>query len=169
MDFNLDFKLPQDSRLAAGEEDGQIFEVAILGGGPAGMTAAVYTSRKQLSTVLISPDLGGQVLTTSGVENYMGFQYVTGPKLAIKFSGQIQQFPIKLAQGERAVRVIEKENMITIYTDADREVKCRTLIIATGKSQDNYVCPAKNSIGDAVFPIVRFVMGHFLKRNQWLS
>jgi alkyl hydroperoxide reductase subunit F len=133
MGLKLDFKLPLETGLKKGEEKNLIFDVAILGGGPAGMTAAVYTARKQLSTVLISPDLGGQVLETSGIENYLGYQYVTGPELALKFSEQIQQFPLKLAQGERIDQVRKIDDIFNLKTDANREIKSRSLIIATGK------------------------------------
>ncbi len=49
-------------------------ELIIIGGGPAGMTAAVYAARKRIDALLLSKDIGGQVLTTTGVENYMGYQ-----------------------------------------------------------------------------------------------
>lgn len=132
MEFNLN--LPGNTGLAPGEEAGKVFDLAILGGGPAGLTAAVYAMRKQIETVLISPDLGGQVLKTSGVENYMGYQYVTGPELGEKFSEQIRQFPIKLAVGESVTAVGQSpDTTFWMRTDAGREVKSRALILATGK------------------------------------
>ena len=51
-------------------------DLAIIGGGPAGMTAAVYAARKKLDGLLVSRDLGGQVVLTMGVENYMGYQFI---------------------------------------------------------------------------------------------
>lgn len=132
LDFNL--TLPSTSVLQAGEEKQQTFDLAILGAGPAGLTAAVYALRKQLNTILISPDLGGQVLKTSGVENYMGYQYITGPELSQKFSEQVQQFPLKFLEGENAVNVKPGVNdRFLIRTDGEREIESRTLILATGK------------------------------------
>jgi NADH-dependent peroxiredoxin subunit F len=132
LEFKLD--LPADSALKAGEERGQLFDLAILGGGPAGMTAAVYASRKQMHTVLVSPDLGGQVLTTSGIENYPGYQYITGAELSHKFSEQIRRFPLKLVLGE-SVTAVEQgdDNFFRVRTNAEREIHSRTLILATGK------------------------------------
>lgn len=132
----LDFKLelPQTAQLNPGEELKQVFDVIILGAGPAGMTAAVYCSRKQLNTLVLTPDLGGQVLWTSGVENYMGYQYITGPELVAKFSEQIRQFPLKLVNNERAVAVEETpEHRFRVRSDNGRWFTGRTLILATGK------------------------------------
>lgn len=131
MDFILN--LPQTSGLKSGEEQGKVFDLAILGGGPAGMTAAVYALRKELDLVLISPDLGGQVQWTSGVENYLGYQYITGPELAQKFSSQVQLFPVKLVVGESAVHAEQAGDEFTVQTDGGREVRSRALILATGK------------------------------------
>ena len=58
-----------------------MYELIIIGAGPAGMTAAVYAARKRINALLLSKDLGGQPLTTVGIENYMGYQYIEGPEL----------------------------------------------------------------------------------------
>jgi len=60
-------------------------DLMIIGGGPAGMTAAVYAARKKLKTLLISKDIGGQPNLTSGIENYMGYQFIEGLELMQKF------------------------------------------------------------------------------------
>jgi alkyl hydroperoxide reductase subunit F len=71
-----------------------MYELIIVGGGPAGMAAAVYAARKQLNTLLISSDIGGQVNLTNGVENYLGYQFIEGDELISKFQQQVNQFPI---------------------------------------------------------------------------
>ena len=58
-----------------------MYQLIIIGAGPAGMTAAVYAARKKINTLLLSKDFGGQPLNTSSVENYMGYQYIEGPEL----------------------------------------------------------------------------------------
>ena len=63
-----------------------MYELIIIGGGPAGMTAAVYAARKKLNTSLISKDIGGQVNWTMGIENYMGYQFIEGVELIRKFA-----------------------------------------------------------------------------------
>ena len=68
-----------------------MYELIIIGAGPAGMTAAVYAARKRLNTLLVSYDVGGQVLWTADVENYMGYQFIEGPELMQKFEEQVKQ------------------------------------------------------------------------------
>jgi len=76
-------------------EQDKPYDIIIVGGGPAGMTAAVYSARKQIRTLLISVDaIGGQLLWTSEIENYMGYQYISGKELTEKFRSQMEQFPI---------------------------------------------------------------------------
>ena len=58
----------------------KIYDVAIVGAGPAGMTAAVYSARKNLSTLVISVDIGGQMGTTNEIENYPGIHSISGPR-----------------------------------------------------------------------------------------
>ena len=77
-----------------------MYELIIIGAGPAGMTAAVYAARKKLNTLLISYDIGGQVLWTTGIENYMGYQFIEGLKLMKKFEEQVKQFPLDIKTGE---------------------------------------------------------------------
>jgi len=132
--FLVKFDLPQESSLKPGEELGKVFDLAILGGGPAGMTAGIYASRKQMNTVLISLDMGGQVAATMGVENYMGFQYINGSELAEKFSTQLKQFPLNLILEESISQAAQApDNLFTVRTNQGRILSSRSLVIATGK------------------------------------
>lgn len=80
-----------------------MYELMIIGGGPAGLAASVYAARKQLKTLLISDDIGGQINTTLGIENYLGYQFIEGPELINKFQTQISQFPIHQKIGEKCL------------------------------------------------------------------
>jgi NADH-dependent peroxiredoxin subunit F len=134
MDLGFKLDLPLEDQPDAEFLRGHRFDLVIVGGGPAGMTAAMYASRKQLDTILVSPDLGGQVLVTSGVENYIGYQYITGPELSQKFSAHIRQFPLKLLSPERVTAAAPRpDGDLQVTTDAGSEVRGRTLILATGK------------------------------------
>lgn len=132
LSFNLD--LPAQTGLTDSDSGDKVYQVAILGGGPAGMTAAVYLARKQVDTLMLTPELGGQVMWTTGIENYMGYQYITGPELSKKFSEQITQFPIKLGQGESAGNTGQQQDgLFVIRTKSNKTFLSRALIIATGK------------------------------------
>ena len=80
----MEFILPEELNEVPVEED-KLYDLIIIGAGPAGMTAAVYAARKKLDTLVISGNVGGQTLLATGVEAYMGYQFITGQKLMRKF------------------------------------------------------------------------------------
>ena len=71
-----------------------MYELMIIGAGPAGLCAGVYAARKQLKTVLISGDIGGQMNNTLGIENWLGYQFINAPDLISQFQNHVSQFPI---------------------------------------------------------------------------
>jgi len=109
-----------------------IYELIIIGAGPAGMTAAVYASRKRMNFLLISRDIGGQAAWSGDIENYTGYQFITGPELTLKFQEHINAFGIEVLMPEAAREVKKKGNLIAIVTDK-AEYQAKSVIIATGK------------------------------------
>ena len=87
------------------QQEMAMYELMIIGGGPAGLSAAVYAARKQLKVLLVSVDIGGQPNTTSGVENYLGYQFIEGPELVDKFHEQVSQFTIEQKIGEKITKL----------------------------------------------------------------
>jgi alkyl hydroperoxide reductase subunit F len=110
-----------------------MYELIIIGGGPAGMTAAVYAARRKLNTLLISYDIGGQVLWTSGIENYMGYQFIEGSELMQKFQEQVKQFPLDMKIGAKVSHVSPIDGGFEVKTDKGENYQARAAIIATGK------------------------------------
>lgn len=110
-----------------------MYDLMIVGGGPAGMTAAVYAARKRLDTLLLAQDLGGQAGRTAGIENYMGYQYIDGPELMQKFEEQVRQFPLKQVIGQEAVRLSRVGSAFEVVTASGERFQARAAIIATGK------------------------------------
>ncbi|NQT48046.1 MAG: FAD-dependent oxidoreductase [Chloroflexi bacterium] len=110
-----------------------MYDLIIVGGGPAGMTAAVYAARKQLNALLLSKDLGGQVLWTTGIENYMGYQYIEGPELMQKFEEQMEKFPLEQRIGQAAVSLSVIDGGYELGTDKDERVQAKAVIVASGK------------------------------------
>ena len=80
----MEFILPEELNEVPVEED-KLYDLIIMGAGPAGMTAAVYAARKKLDTLVISGNVGGQTLLATAVEAYMGYQFITGQELMRKF------------------------------------------------------------------------------------
>src|SRR5512137_1166868 len=109
-----------------------IVDVCIIGAGPAGMTAAVYLARKKLSTAILSKDVGGQVAWTLGIENYMGYQYITGRELTAKFEEQVRQFPIPIVLDE-VTSLTKQDDLFVARTAGERTINGRTVIVASGK------------------------------------
>jgi alkyl hydroperoxide reductase subunit F len=110
-----------------------MYELMIIGGGPAGMTAAVYATRKKLNTLLISEDIGGQINIALGIENYISYQIVEGPELIQKFEEQMKQFPIDVNIGERVTLLSKKNGAFGARTNKGMSYEARAVIIATGK------------------------------------
>lgn len=109
-----------------------MYELIIIGGGPAGMTAAVYTARKRLKALMLTKDFGGQPMWTMDIENYMGYQFITGPELMDKFDAQVRKFPIEIKYEEVTSLAQNADGTFSIISDGGR-YQAQAVIIASGK------------------------------------
>lgn len=113
-------------------EERKVWDAIIIGGGAAGMTAAIYTCRKKMSTVVVTVDVGGQNLLTEQEENYPGYLDTSGPKLMQIFQEQAVKFGADFVFGKAAK--LEKEGDLFKVTLGDDEVIVgKTIILAFGK------------------------------------
>ncbi|MDO8498909.1 MAG: FAD-dependent oxidoreductase [bacterium] len=113
-----------------------IFDVIIIGGGPAGLSAALYTIRKNLKTLVISKTMGGQAAQASRVENYLGFALISGIELAKRFHEEVHRYPQELIQVVEGVEVVGMEGafpQVTVKTGDGKAYDGQTLIIASGR------------------------------------
>ena len=112
-----------------------IYDVIIIGAGPAGLTAGIYCSRKKLKTLLISFNVGGQALETEDIENYPGFKLITGKQLIERFESHIEEFGVEIKEGIM-VKEIKKAAAggWLVATDQAGEISGKTIIIATGRT-----------------------------------
>ena len=124
----------------------EMYDLVIVGGGPAGMTAAVYAARKGLDALLLSKDIGGQVLWTLGIENYMGYQYIEGPELIGKFEEQVKQFPLEQRIGEVAVALSLLDKGFEVRSDKGGSYRARAVILATGKRPRQLGVPGEEEL-----------------------
>jgi alkyl hydroperoxide reductase subunit F len=123
-----------------------MYDLIIIGGGPAGMTAAVYAARKKLNTLLMCKDIGGQVVTTSWVENYMGYQYVEGIELMDKFEQQMKQFPIERKSGEEITNISRSNGNFQITSQSSETYQSKVVIVATGKKSRKLNVPGEERL-----------------------
>lgn len=120
-----------------------LYDVVIIGGGPAGLTAGLYTSRAKLKTLLVERMiLGGQVMTTTKVENYPGFPGgIDGPDLMIRFQEHCQEFGLETITGEVTGLVDHgKEKLVSVD---DQEIHTRAVIITTGAEPSKLGIPGE--------------------------
>jgi alkyl hydroperoxide reductase subunit F len=113
-------------------KDAEIYDAIIVGGGPAGLTAAAYLGRKAQNALIITKNIGGQALLSIGIENYMGYQFVTGQELMDKFEEQVQQYNVKTVFKEVTKVYKESQSFVALTADAEKFYG-KTMIIATGK------------------------------------
>lgn len=107
-----------------------IYDSIIVGAGPAGITASIYASRKQMKILVIGHEIGGQVTKTSVIENYTGYEEITGEDLAKKFYDHLKQFNFDF-KNEQVVS-IEKNNETFLVSTKKETFQSKSIILALG-------------------------------------
>jgi NADH-dependent peroxiredoxin subunit F len=125
----LDDKLGLDS----GAARALLYDVIIIGSGPAGMTAAIYSARKGLKTLVLAKDVGGQLNISAELENYLGYASIDAPTLITHFEDHVERFDVTRVVGEEVVNLDVTEKIKMVATQAGNRYQGRTVIIASGK------------------------------------
>jgi len=122
----------------------ELYDVVIVGAGPAGLSAAIYCMRKMLKTVVISKDVGGQVVLTGSIENYLGYGNKSGMELAGIFEAQAKEFgtPMVMAEVER----IEAEGDEFLIRTTGAELRARAVIATGGSSYKMLDVPGEGEL-----------------------
>ncbi len=106
------------------------FDLVTIGGGPAGVSAAIYAARKGLKTAMIAEKIGGQVLDTKGIENLISVPYIEGPDFAEKLHFHLRQYPITILNDRRVESI--SENGQDIHLNSGETLSATSIIVATG-------------------------------------
>jgi alkyl hydroperoxide reductase subunit F len=107
------------------------YDVVVVGGGPAGASAAIYSVRKGLRTALVAKNVGGQVLETVGIDNLIGTTHTEGKKLAADILAHVRSYPVEILDNRR-VEAIENGELKTIRLAGGEVLQAKSLIVATG-------------------------------------
>ncbi|PTW01686.1 alkyl hydroperoxide reductase subunit F [Halanaerobium saccharolyticum] len=108
------------------------WELIILGAGPAALNAALYAARKGIDLLLLTKDIGGQVITTNEIDNYLGKADTTGAELIYDFWDHIAKYEVETVIGEEAVEVADGQPGKIVKTDNGKEYATKSVIVATG-------------------------------------
>ncbi len=119
-----------------------MYDLIIVGGGPAGISASIYAARKKMNFLLVSRDIGGQVLTSGNIENYLGFSEVDGVQLVERMIEHMNRFNIVPLSDE--VTAIEKmDKGFRLKTLSGKTLEARTLLLCTGSEHRKLGVPGE--------------------------
>lgn len=109
------------------------YDVLIVGGGPAGASAAIYAARKGIRTGMVADNFGGQVMDTLGIENLIGTKYTEGPKLMASVEEHVNAYNVDIMKSQRSTK-LEKKEWIEVTLESGAVLKSKTVIVSTGAS-----------------------------------
>ena len=126
-------KVDTGASARAAEEIGRkdVFDVLVVGGGPAGAAAAIYAARKGIHTGVVAERFGGQVMDTLGIENFISVKETEGPKLAAALEQHVKQYEVDLMTLQKATRLVPGE-LIEIQLENGATLKSRSVVLSTG-------------------------------------
>lgn len=141
----------QGARKAREAEEGYEYEVLIVGGGPAAMSAALYATRKGLDVVLIANKFGGQITYTATIENYLGFPQIGGQDMITLFRNHMENYQVAEVLGVNVVSVIKEGNSFIVKTADDKRFKAKSIIYCAGKEYRRLGVPGEEKfIGKSI-------------------
>ncbi|MEH7114042.1 alkyl hydroperoxide reductase subunit F [Neobacillus niacini] len=122
--------------------DKEPFDVLVIGGGPAGASAAIYAARKGIRTGIVAERFGGQVMDTMGIENFIGTKYTEGPKVAASLEEHVKEYNVDVMNLQRA-KTLEKRDFVEIELENGAILKSKAVILSTGARWRNVGVPGE--------------------------
>ncbi len=142
-----------DFNIETTNDDSSFFEISvwdllIIGGGPAGMNAGLYAQRKGLVCGIVTSETGGQLHNTSIVDNYLGFTLIEGPKLADAFLKHVENLEIPLLKRVKVLSLKKEEDYFYLALDNGKTLKSKTVLITTGGSPRKLNIPGEEEFSN---------------------
>jgi hypothetical protein len=164
--FSIDTSLLEE----AAERDPEFtYDLLIVGGGPAAMSAAVYAARKMLRCAMVTRDFGGQIRETSEVENWLGFQNINAKDLADSFEEHVKSFDIPVKLGTAITKITKEKDTFSVTTDDGTTYHSpKPWFFQRENATAPSTFPVRRSSLARAWPIVPPVTHPFLrKRRSW--
>ena len=108
------------------------FDMLIVGGGPAGAAAAIYSARKGIRTGVVSERFGGQVLDTMAIENFISVPETEGPKMATAMEQHVMEYDVDVMKLQTAAKLVQGDEYLEVHLDSGAALKAKSLVLATG-------------------------------------
>ena len=122
------------------------FDVLVIGGGPAGAAAAIYAARKGIRTGIAADRIGGQMLDTVDIENFISVSKTEGPKLSAAMEAHIRDYDVDIMGQQRGAKLIPaatEGGLIEVQTESGASLKAKTVILSTGARWRNMNVPGE--------------------------
>lgn len=153
-----------------------IYDLIIIGGGPAGITAGIYAARKYLKTLLLTKDFEGQIFSSAKIENYPGMEEISGFELSRKFKKHLLKFSclgrkleageIEIKEGDIVTEIFSKENLFEVKTKDKKSFIAKSIIIATGASPRKLEVPGAKEFEGKGISFCETCDGSFFKDKE---
>lgn len=130
------------------EGEGQLFDLIVVGAGPAGLTAAIYAAREHLSTLVLERGIpGGQIALTEQIDNYPGFpEGIGGFEFAERIAEQARRYGVEILSPTQVTRVVRNSKHLIVETDLEDRYKAHAVLIATGSSYRRLGVPGEEHL-----------------------